>query len=346
MEGLEINNDDFDAAFGEGDPSGSEGVREQESGGAAGGGATDGQDEGGSETGEEGGSGSNADVLREGEGSGGEGADRKPDAGGEAGGAGDDDPANLRLELKTLGGRTAALEARKKELEDELAALRSGKGPESRPESRQDGAGAGDAEKPASVEIPEDIQRDAEEFRETFPELYPLLEAAGPVGERLRKVLRESGADVAGIAAENIALRIRLDSVHSEVRAITREEHDAKVEERHPETRGLRSTDPALREESRKFVAGLGAWVERQPWAEAERMKQVLKGGRAGEVIVLLDQYKATLNKKPDTQLDDDKRRRAEEAGAVGNRRPVAPLAGAPDPDDYDGALIEAFGLK
>ena len=196
------------------------------------------------------------------------------------------------------------------------------------------------------MEIPEDIQKDAEEFRDTFPELYSLLEAAGPVGERLRKVLRESGADVAGIAAENIALKMRLDSVSSEVRAITREEHDAKVEERHPETRGLRSTDPALQEESKRFVDGLNGWVDRQPWAEAERMKQVLKKGRAGDVIALLDQYKATLNKKPDTQLDEDKRRRAEEAGSVGNRRPVAPLAGAPDPDDYDGAIIEAFGLK
>jgi|GEM_PF-3346744 len=343
MEGLEINNDDFDAAFGEGDPSGSEGVRDQESGGEAGGGdATDGQGGDGGESGEEGGSGSEADALRGDEEAGGEGTDRKPAAGGDAGGAGDDDPATLRQELKTLGGRAAALEARKKELEGELAALRSGKNAEDRSE-RVAGSGGG---KPAAVEMPEDIRADAEEFRETFPELYPLLEAAGPVGERLRKVLRESGADVAGIAAENVALKVRLDNMHSEVRAITREEHDAKVEERHPETRGLRSTDPALREEAGKFVDGLGAWVERQPWAEAERMKQVLTKGRAGDVIALLDQYKATRNKKPDTQLDDDKRRRAEEAGAVGNHRPVAPLAGAPDPDDYDGALIEAFGLK
>lgn len=347
MTGLEIDGDDFDVAFGEGGSPGQEEDRGQEAGGDAGGGdATDGQDGGGSETGGEGESGSETEELRGNEGAGGEGADRKPEAGDDAGGAGDDDPAKLRQELKTLGGRAAALEARKKDLEEELAALRAGKGPESRPEGRQEGAGEGDGEKPATVEIPEDIQKDAEEFRETFPELYPLLEAAGPVGERLRKVLRESGADVAGIAAENIALKMRLDSVSSEVRAITREEHDARIEERHPETRGLRSNDPALVREADAFKAGLTAWVERQPWAEAERMKQVLKRGRAGDVIVLLDQYKATLNKKPDTPLDDDKRRRAEEAGAVGNRRPVAPLAGAPDPDDYDGALIEAFGLK
>jgi hypothetical protein len=349
MADLEIDGADFDAAYGveAGEAAGGPGP---EAGGGAAGPIESDPDfapgPGPDETTEDGRTAGKPPVGGTGEGdtSGGE-ADHggSPEDAGAGGGAEEEDPAKLRLELKALGGRTAALESRKKQLEEELAALKADKAPGGQPAVAGGDAAAGAASD--KVQIPENLRRDAEEFRELYPELYPLLEAAGPVGERLRKLLGDSGSDMAGLAAENVALRMELGRVRSEVRDITQDEHNAKIEEHHPEVRGYRSSDPALQEEYAAFRSGLAAWIDKQPFSEAVDMKRVLQSGRAVEVISLLDRYKKTLNRKPDTPLSEDKRRRAEEAGAVGNGRTVAPLAGAPDPDDYDGALIEALGL-
>jgi hypothetical protein len=350
MADLEIDGADFDAAYGVEESGLAGGPGLEASGDAAGpieSGPADVSGPGADGTPEEGGA--DGKTFGDGVNEGGKpGGDASPGSSlGDAAvgeGADEDDPAKLRLELKTLGGRTAALEDQKRQLEIELAALKAGKPSGERREVPAGGTGDGAA--PKTVEIPENLRSDAEEFRESYPELYPLLEAAGPVGDRLRKLLGDSGADMAGLAAQNVVLQMELGRMRSEVREITQEEHNAKVEEHHPETRGYRSSDPALQEEYATFLSGLTAWIDRQPYADAVDMKRVLQAGRAGEVISLLDQYKKTLNKKPDTPLSEDKRRRAEEAGAVGNRRPVAPLAGAPDPDDYNGAIVEAFGLS
>ncbi|KHK04040.1 hypothetical protein [Desulfovibrio sp. TomC] len=119
------------------------------------------------------------------------------------------DPAQLRGHARTTAGRLAAakaekerIEAENQRLQDELEAARSG-----RPDSKAAGGDTAASDKPALVEIPEDLKHDVEEFDQQFPELSPLLRTAGPQGDRLRRVLRDSGADIAGIMAENMRLQ-------------------------------------------------------------------------------------------------------------------------------------------
>uniref|UniRef100_I2Q1E3 Uncharacterized protein n=1 Tax=Desulfovibrio sp. U5L TaxID=596152 RepID=I2Q1E3_9BACT len=324
----------FDALFGDGEAGGAA----DESAGTPGGGAPEGagSEAAGGATGAAG-EGQVSDQAGAAEGS--EGA-----AGAEAGDGTGGDPAELeqlRNHAKTQEGRLARAEEERQRAQEELAALKAGKS--------AGGEGASDPNAPQAVEIPKGLEADAAEFDELFPEMKALLRRPGPVGDRLRRVLKESGADIAGVAAENVVLREKLEeglqTVDARAAARTQQEHIDQIVGKHPELRSLYSTDPAEKEKGRAYKAGVQAWIETLPFKDATEKMQIFENGSAADVDALLTEYKQKTNDKSQkTELDADARRRAADATGVDNRRGSRPRRERTDAEKADEAFDKRFG--
>ncbi|MHC1788988.1 hypothetical protein [Solidesulfovibrio sp.] len=260
------------------------------------------------------------------------------------------DPSQLRGHARTTAGRLAAakadkerIEAENQRLQDELEAARAG-----RSDSKAAGGDTAASDKPASVEIPEDLKHDVEEFDQQFPELSPLLRTAGPQGDRLRRVLRDSGADIAGIMAENMRLQALVsqgfEAVDARTEARTRQEHLERIGAEHPEVRGYATRNAEEAKAADAFLAGVTAWIETLPFKDATPRLEVLRQGSAGQVSELLAEYKQSTNKKPrNAELDPATKRRAAEAAGVDNRRGAQPRGDTTPRDKAEAAFEKTY---
>lgn len=239
--------------------------------------------------------------------------------------AGEGEPDGDKLQqlldfARTTEGRMAVMEAENRQLKEALEAART---------SQSMAGGKGGQEKPEPVDIPEELKRDAEEFDALCPDLKDYLRQPGTRGDRLRKVLRDSGADVAASLAEGWAVNDRLDRELQTVRAETeaREvlQHLGRIAAVHPETGGWLTADPAARAASDAYLSQVQAWVKTLPQAEAAVKSVVLDRGSSDAVNALLDEYKQSVNASGRTGLDADAQRRAAEAGGVDNKRSRRP---------------------
>lgn len=325
-----------DVAIGEGGPDAAEGDDLPEHGGDEAGAGSDGGDSGAA--------GDAAGGLESGQGGEADPALDRDDAAGAGDGTPDQDKlAQQRRHTRTQEGRLAKTEEALQRALDELEALKAGKG------ARED-AGPDNPNAPRPVEIPKDLEPDAAEFDEMFPDLSPLLRRPGPDGDRLRRMLKESGADFAGMVARNLQLTERVERLARD--GADKEEHKARrvheafLSERHPEVAGLFVDDPVARIKSRRFVDDVRLWLYGlEDPNERDRKLDLLANGSAKEVDAMLAAYKQTTSSKPQNAgLDADTRRRAAEAGGVDNRRAARPRREPTDQERADDAFDKRFG--
>jgi hypothetical protein len=250
-----------------------------------------------------------------------------------------------RANAKTQNGRLAAAEARAQELEREVTALRA------RVTAPQRAEPEPETEAPKAVELPEKLQADAKEFDTLFPQWAPLLRMPGPEGDRLRRLLDLSGADIAGLAAENLVLRDQMArgqrKVESTINERAQREHLERVADAHPEVRGFIVNDPEERANAEAFAQDVLSWVESLPYNEASIKRQILQvgsGSTSSQINALLAEYKQSKAQVASPRLDDATRRRAALAAGVDNRRGSKPV-GKTDPEQRIAAAHEAvFG--
>ncbi len=244
-------------------------------------------------------------------------------------------------------------------------------------------------QKPAykKAAIPDELKDDATEFERNFPDYFRFLEEDSPLGNRMRNALRDYGPDQAALIAETKMLREEIEATRREAKeeafAIARsiqedqtKKHFVKVAEKHPEMAWRK--DPAKEKDWAKFTTQVREWIETLPYRQAHQALEVADRGDTGQVIQLLDEYKAAMENKsgndaPPKQenspgqetppggtaketppVSDNGRHTARSkekeelirAAEAVPSRPAPPPAPRPNPDDYDAAWNEAVGDK
>lgn len=277
------------------------------------------------------------------------GGDGEPSASPDTSGEPPADLEGLWQYVKTTEGRLAAAEAKNKRLADEMEALRAGRNAAT--------PNKADQEPPEPVELPESLRADAAEFDQLYPDLAPLLRQPGKQGDRLRRVLEESGADIAGILADNIALRsmmsqgfqateTKLQTAETQTMQRAEREHLERIAAEHPEVRGYVTGDPGELAKTDAFVQDVLAWVETLPFKEADAKLRILQpnGGSSAQVSALLAEYKKAQAVPPNATLDAATKRRAELAGGVDNRRGAKPRREKTPQEGKVAAFKDVFG--
>ena len=254
-----------------------------------------------------------------------------------AAGGQNDELERLKQHARTTEGRLAAAEADRQALQRQVEALRGADGQGGQPK---------DGETPGPVELPEDLRPDAEEFDALYPELQAALRAPGKAGDHMRRLLRDSGADMAALYARQEMILSRVDqgfeTVASTATAKSQREHLERVAERHPEIQGFLGDDPQARQAAGAYVSDIRQWVETLPYAAAKSRLQVLQDGTAAQVVALIDEYK-TRNTSPESELDAETRRRASDAEGIANRRGSRPPRGGAAKSAVDVAFDRTF---
>jgi len=256
----------------------------------------------------------------------------------------EEDPEQLRKILSTQEGRLAKAEADKKNLEEELTALRGAPGKTSPSDSRTDG----DAEELQPATLPDSLVEDAREFETLYPHLAGILRQPGPEGERVRRVLGESGADIAALAAENVLLRQEIHAVDSGVKTRTRQEQQVQLVTRHPEVSGaFAAAGTSERQAADAFLTKVETWINGLPYGEAAPKMQIFKNGTFEQAAALFDTYKTQAKQQaPKETLDATTRRRATDAEGVDNNRGRKPPLDASDKSNADAMFDEVYGAK
>ena len=177
------------------------------------------------------------------------------------------------------------------------------------------------------MDLPEDLAEDAKEFEQLYPRLAPLLRQPGPEGDRVRRVLRESGADIAALAAENVMLRQEIQTVDTGVKARSRQEQQAQLTSRHPEVSGAFAPEGSPeRQSADAFLAEVEAWIRGMPYGEAAPKMEALQRGTFEQAATLFDEFKQTT-KPQNSGLDAETRKRAQNAMGVDQKRGSKPPA-------------------
>ena len=230
-------------------------------------------------------------------------------------------------------------------------------------EARQQPAQAAPAQQQLPIaEISEDVRDEAEVFAKEYPELSPLLFYPGREGQKLRKLLKDYGADVAATHGNSVMANYKMAQTETQVRQQfqaydhrtqqQQQEMQARLENERrqahyhqiysavPDYAAI-ATDPSRRADLETFHARLSDWVESKPHREAARMLDILRQGDARSVVTVLSQFQSENHQ---SARPSDARRSAARAATAIPSRASAPPRGAPDPHDTQGAFREAFG--
>ena len=192
-----------------------------------------------------------------------------------------------------------------KQLEARLSQFERTPGPLPRQESGQAPrvADPGPAPEPApkKAAIPEDLAEDAKEFNREYPDFFRYLEEDSPVGERMRKALRDYGPEQAALIAETRVLHDEIRKTREEsrqreqqvLRTLQEEKtvkHFSSIEQAHPEMAWR--NDPEKKEDFRQFALEINQWIETLPYREAVEAIRIRDKGSAPEGIELLNRFK------------------------------------------------------
>lgn len=250
-------------------------------------------------------------------------------------GADSDDQVKNSQEYKSMMGRLAKEREANRILNEQLQAERRRGHTD---DYRQDTA--------AKADIPDDIKDDVEAFKKAYPEYAEVIEAPGRVGDRIRKLLSDYGAEVAAVQADNAVLKQEIrsskDAIAQQLGDYAGLSHEQQVYAAHPDFADM------LPDQKGVFFNEMEEWIDSLPRVKGNEMRRVFEEGSTKETIKLFADFKAHKKNKSQQNQTNLRRQQAINDGmavpssARGAHRTVPVFK----PDDYSGGFADACRKK